>query len=141
MASSAGSGPTARPHSASSRARAMRSNAESLVYFIFDLLFLDGETLLALPLTERKARLVSLMAGVGAPLQYSDHQRGRGPDFHAQACTLRLEGIVSKRAGVPYASGNRGTWVKTKCLNREEFVVVGWTDPEGSRRHLGSLLL
>src|SRR5205823_1614442 len=52
-----------------------------------------------------------------------------------------LEGIVSKRADAPYAPGNRGLWLKVKCLNREEFVVVGWTDPEGARPWLGALLL
>src|SRR6516164_9461591 len=52
-----------------------------------------------------------------------------------------LEGIISKRADAPYAPGNRGLWLKVKCLNREEFVVIGWTDPEGSRPHLGALLL
>lgn len=54
---------------------------------------------------------------------------------------MGLEGIVSKRADAHYAPGNRGLWIKTKCLNREEFVVVGWTDPEGLRPFLGSLLL
>ena len=54
---------------------------------------------------------------------------------------LGLEGIVSKRADATYVPGNRGLWVKTKCLNREEFVVVGWTDPEGARPYLGALLL
>jgi hypothetical protein len=54
---------------------------------------------------------------------------------------MGLEGIVSKRADAPYAPGNRGLWVKVKCLHREEFVVVGWTDPEGSRPWLGALLL
>jgi bifunctional non-homologous end joining protein LigD len=54
---------------------------------------------------------------------------------------VRLEGIVSKRADAAYAPGNRGLWVKTKCLNREEFRIVGWTDPEGSRPYLGALLL
>ena len=73
--------------------------------------------------------------------QYSDHQIGRGPTFYAEACKLGLEGIVSKRADAPYVSGDRGLWVKTKCLNREEFVVVGWTDPEGARPYLGALLL
>jgi ATP-dependent DNA ligase len=73
-------------------------------------------------------------------LQYSDHQIGRGPEFYARACELSLEGIISKRANAPYASGNRGLWVKVKCLNREEFVVVGWTDPEGSRPRLGDTL-
>jgi ATP-dependent DNA ligase len=52
-----------------------------------------------------------------------------------------VEGIVSKRVDAPYAAGNRGLWLKTKCLNREEFVVIGWTDPEGSRPWLGALLL
>ncbi len=54
---------------------------------------------------------------------------------------MSLEGIVSKRADAPYAPGNRGLWVKVKCLHREEFVVVGWTDPEGSRPWLGALLI
>jgi ATP-dependent DNA ligase len=65
----------------------------------------------------------------------------RRPPFHAQACKLELEGIVSKRAEAPYAPGNRGLWLKVKCLHREEFVVVGWTDPEGRRPWLGALLL
>jgi bifunctional non-homologous end joining protein LigD len=116
-------------------------NADALVFFLFDLLFLDGEDLTGLPLSERKARLATVMGGVGPPLQYSDHQVGRGPIFYAEACKLGLEGIVSKLADAPYVPGNRGVWVKTKCLNREEFVIVGWTDPEGARPYLGALLL
>jgi DNA ligase D-like protein (predicted ligase) len=116
-------------------------NAAGLVYFIFDLLHLDGEDVAARPLIERKARLAKLLAGVAPPLHYSDYHRGRGPAFHAQACTLELEGIVSKRADAAYAPGNRGLWLKVKCLFREEFVVVGWTDPEGRRPYLGALLL
>jgi bifunctional non-homologous end joining protein LigD len=54
---------------------------------------------------------------------------------------MSLEGIISKRADAPYSPGDRGLWVKVKCQNREEFVVVGWTDPEGSRPWLGALLL
>jgi hypothetical protein len=54
---------------------------------------------------------------------------------------VMLEGIVSKRLDAGYSPGQRGLWVKTKCLNREEFVVVGWTDPEGSRPFIGALLL
>ncbi len=116
-------------------------NADALVFFLFDLLFLEGEDLTGLPLSERKARLATVLSGVGPPLQYSDHQVGRGPTFYTEACKLGLEGIVSKRADAPYVPGNRGLWVKTKCLNREEFVVVGWTDPEGGRPYLGALLL
>ena len=96
------------------------------MYFIFDLLHLDGENVAALPLIERKARLAELLS-VRPPLHYSDYHRGGGPAFHAQACKLELEGIVSKRADAAYAPGNRGIWLKVKCLKREEFVVVGWT--------------
>jgi DNA ligase D-like protein (predicted ligase) len=112
----------------------------SLVLFLFDLLFLDGEDLRALPLVERKARLAALLADAPSYLQFTDHQLGRGPAFHRLACEHGLEGIVSKRIDAPYEPGRR-TWLKTKYLNREEFIVVGWSDPEGSRHRLGSLLL
>jgi bifunctional non-homologous end joining protein LigD len=102
-------------------------NAEALVFYLFDLLFLDGEDLRARPLIERKDRLAALLSGVGSPLQYCDHQVGHGREFHEKACAMGLEGIVSKRADAPYTPGNRGLWVKVKCLHREEFVVVGWT--------------
>ena len=64
-------------------------------------------------------------------MQYSDHQIGRGRAFYDHACALKVERIVSKRVDAPYAPDNRGLWLKVKCLNREEFVVVGRTDPEG----------
>jgi bifunctional non-homologous end joining protein LigD len=112
-----------------------------LVFFLFDLLYLDGEVISAAPLLERKERLRHLLSNAGTPLQYSDHQIGRGPEFYARACELSLEGIISKRADASYSPGNRGLWVKVKCQNREEFIVVGWTDPEGSRPWLGALLL
>jgi DNA ligase D-like protein (predicted ligase) len=116
-------------------------NAAALVFFLFDLLYLDGEVTNAAPIRERKERLRDLLSKAGTPLQYSDHQIGRGPEFYTRACESSLEGIISKRADVPYAPGDRGLWVKVKCQNREEFVVVGWTDPEGSRPWLGALLL
>jgi len=111
------------------------------VFFLFDLLFLDGMDLMRVPLIERKAQLAEMLTGAPSSLQYSDHQQGRGPAFHKLACERGLEGIVSKRADAPYVPGDRGLWRKVKCLNEEEFVVVGWSDPEGSRPHLGSLLL
>ncbi len=112
----------------------------SLVFFLFDLLFLDGEDITGLPLIDRKARLATLLKGAPSSLQYNDHQIGHGPAFHRLACERRLEGIVSKRLNGRYEPDRR-TWLKTKCLNREEFVVVGWSDPEGSRHRIGSLLL
>jgi bifunctional non-homologous end joining protein LigD len=116
-------------------------NAAGLAFFLFDLLHLDGEDIAARPLVERKERLMALLPADGSPLHYSDHVIGQGPAFYDQACAMHVEGIVSKRIDAPYAPGNRGLWRKVKCLNRAEFVVVGWTDPEGRRPWLGALLL
>src|SRR5215472_8410061 len=116
-------------------------NAAALVFFLFDLLYLDGEDLRTRPLIERKQRLAMLLANAGPCLRYSDHVIGQGPAFYDQACGMHVEGIVSKRIDAPYTPGNRGLWRKVKCLNRAEFVVVGWTAPEGRRPYLGALLL
>jgi ATP-dependent DNA ligase len=76
-------------------------NAAGLVFFLFDLLYLDGEDLTARPLLERKERLAGVLASTGSPLHYSDHQIGQGPAFYEKACPLGVEGIVSKRADAP----------------------------------------
>jgi ATP-dependent DNA ligase len=117
-----------------------RGNAASLVFFLFDLLYLDGEDVRPRPLIERKEQLRVLLADAGPCLRYNDHVIGRGPAFYEKACALPIEGIVSKRIDAPYKPGNRGLWCKAKCLQREEFVVVGWTEPEGRRPYLGALL-
>jgi bifunctional non-homologous end joining protein LigD len=116
------------------------SGQGSLVFFLFDLLHLDGENLTALPLVDRKTRLASLLHDAPNSLRYNDHQIGHGPAFHRLACKNGVEGIVSKRINGRYEPDRR-TWLKIKCLNREEFVVVGWSDPEGSRHRIGALLL
>jgi ATP-dependent DNA ligase len=84
----------------------------------------------AIAKAERKDRLAALLANAPSPLHYSDHQLGHGRAFFEKACAISLEGIVSKHADAACAPGNRGLWLKVKCLHREEFVVVGWTDPE-----------
>ena len=94
-----------------------------------------------LPLIERKERLQRLFKEEIGGLRYGEHVAGDGPSFRAQAYRLGLEGAISKQADRPYTPGDRGIWVKSKRLNREEFVVVGWTDPECSRSHIGALLL
>ena len=111
-----------------------------LVYYVFDLLHLDGRDTGGLPLIERKALLKPLIANIPG-LQFNDHEIGDGELIRNHACKLGFEGVVSKTSSAPYAPGNRGLWRKSKCLNRQEFVVVGWTEPEGSRPHLGALLL
>jgi len=73
-------------------------------------------------------------------LRYSDHQAGQGPAVLRQASSLGLEGIVSKRCDAPYRPGRGGAWLKVKCRNREEIVVIGFTDPEGKREGFGALL-
>jgi ATP-dependent DNA ligase len=81
-----------------------------------------------------------LVADIPA-VQFNDHETGDGELIRRCACELGFEGVVSKTVDAPHAPGNRGLWRKSKCLNRQEFVVVGWTDPKGSRPHLGALLL
>jgi bifunctional non-homologous end joining protein LigD len=119
---------------------AMEHGDAALVYFCFDLLYLDGEDLTGLPLVDRKTRLEALLVGAPHIIRYSDHQIGQGSAFYKAACGLGLEGIVSKRVDGRYEPDRR-SWLKTKCLNREEFVVVGWSDPEGTRHRIGALLL
>jgi len=84
----------------------------SLVFFLFDLLFVDGEDVTALPLVDRKARLQTLLNGAPSSLQYNDHQIGHGPAFHRLACERGLEGIVSKRINGRYEPDRR-SWLKT----------------------------
>jgi DNA ligase D-like protein (predicted ligase) len=116
------------------------SSTVQLVYYSFDLLHLDGRNISSLPLGDRKALLQPLLSDMPG-CQYHGHEVGDGEHIRKHACGLGLEGIVSKQIDRPYASLNRGIWQKSKCLNRQEFVIVGWTDPEGARPHLGALLL
>jgi DNA ligase D len=103
----------------------------NLIFYAFDLLHLDGRTLMASPLVERKAALSALLTGIAeeaAPLQLSDHVLGRGSAFAGEACRMGLEGIVSKRTDAPYRSGRTRTWLKSKCVAGDEFAIVGYTE-------------
>jgi bifunctional non-homologous end joining protein LigD len=117
------------------------NRTDGLVYYAFDLLYLDGQSLARAPLTARKAALETLLADASDPLRFSAHVAGEGARVFAEACRMKLEGIVSKRADAPYRAGRSADWVKVKCLAREEFLVLGWTDPGGKRKGLGALLL
>jgi ATP-dependent DNA ligase len=111
-----------------------------LVYYAFDLLHIGGWDISSLQLIERKKLLEPLVANKPS-LQYNGHEAGDGELILKHAGKLGFEGVVSKTVDAPYAPGNRGLWRKAKALNRQEFVVVGWSDPEGSRPHLGAVLL
>ncbi|HET7694735.1 MAG TPA: DNA ligase D [Vicinamibacterales bacterium] len=110
-----------------------------LVYFVFDLIYLDGRSLAAEPLEARKAALKKIVRG--ERIKFSEHLDADGPEAHREACRLRLEGIVSKPRNAPYQSGKRVGWLKTKCVSRQEFVIGGFTDPEGSREGIGAILV
>jgi bifunctional non-homologous end joining protein LigD len=115
-----------------------------LLYYIFDLLYLDGFDLMGAAIERRRDLLSRLLARTtpGGPLLLSEHIAGDGAEVLAQACVLGLEGIVSKRHSSPYRPGMRGgEWEKTKCKNRQEFVIGGYTEPAGARTGFGALLL
>ena len=115
--------------------------SSGLVYVAFDLLYLDGEDLRALPLSERTARLETLLAGAGASIRYGEHYVGDGKKFFEAAGRAGAEGIVSKRLDSRYVSGDRRAWRKVKAYHREEFIIVGFTNPPRGRALLSSLLL
>ena len=117
-------------------------NQRPVLFFAFDLLYLDGFDLRGEPLERRKELLRALLgAARPGPLRYVESFTGGGPAFHASSCELLLEGSVSKRGDRPWQPGRTRDWLKAKCLARQEFVVGGWTDPEGSRAGFGALLL
>ena len=114
----------------------------SLVYVLFDMLRLEGASLEALPLEERKARLQTLLAATtSSRLRFADHVVGNGPGFFAEAERMGLEGIVSKRRNAPYSAGRRGGWLKIKCPRRQPFVIGGFTDRANTTGSVGSLLV
>ena len=108
---------------------------------LFDLLHLDGVDISAAPLLERKALLEQLLDGAPAQLAYSSHIAGDGEAAYRLAGEGDFEGIISKRGDRPYRGGRGDDWRKTKQLASDEFAVVGYTAPKGSRKGFGSLLL
>jgi bifunctional non-homologous end joining protein LigD len=116
--------------------------AGEVVYFVFDLVHRDGVDLRGVRLEDRKAALAALVTpGATGVLRYSEHAIGDGDAFYRAACRRGLEGVVSKRRDAPYQSRRNSTWLKTKCLREQEFVIGGFTEPEGARVGLGALLL
>jgi len=128
------------PDFAALQAALSDDKSEDLIFFAFDLLFLEGEDLRPLPLSERKTRLKALLDGLKgrhAGLRFVDHFETAGDAVLQSACRMHLEGIVSKDLDAPYRSGRGGSWTKAKCRAGHEVVIGGWTS-EG--RRLRSLL-
>ena len=112
---------------------ALKGAPATIDYFAFDLLELDGEDLTGLPLVERKAKLQKILPKGKSRLRYSDHIVGSGEKLLNQFCAAGLEGVISKLATGKYVGSRSGGWLKTKCIKRQEFVVVGWTPSDKSR--------
>jgi bifunctional non-homologous end joining protein LigD len=128
------------PDFAALQAALSEGNSRDLVFFVFDLLFAEGEDLRSLPLDDRKARLRDLLAGYKDKrhqIRYVDHFETAGDAVLESACRMHFEGIVSKELAAPYRSGRVGSWVKAKCRAGQEVVIGGWTQ-EG--RKLRSLI-
>ena len=109
-------------------------------YFIFDVMYAGGQDLRRRPLTERKQVLQDLLS-YGDELRFTEHRTGDGQGYFAEACRLGWEGLIAKQASAPYRAGRTKDWLKFKCESGQEFVIGGYTDPQGTRIGLGALLL
>ncbi|WP_404367111.1 DNA ligase D [Sphingomonas sp. MMS24-J45] len=116
------------------------SEGRAMTFFAFDLLELDGEDLTGLANLVRKERLAPLIDGKDPRVRYSDHIIGQGEQLFETMCREGYEGVVSKRADAPYRGKRTQAWLKIKCTQRQEFVIVGWT-PSAKSRGFASLLL
>jgi len=112
-----------------------------LAYYVFDLLFLEGEDLRDLPLIDRKERLKDILR-TNRIVRYSEHIEEQGVNYFGAAKKQKLEGVMAKKKTSTYVSGARSKeWLKVKVEKRQEAVVVGFTAPKGSRKYIGSLIM
>ena len=115
--------------------------SDRFFFYLFDLLYLDGEDLRRRPLVERKERLAALLEGAGDPLRLSEHFEEDGEVMLRHACRLSLEGLVSKRRDDSYPTGRTRSWIKSKCSDRQEFVIAGYVPSTVANGLIGSLVL
>lgn len=120
---------------------ALSDGKGAMVYIAFDLLHLDEWDLRQTPLSARKALLKQLLSESKDPLRFGDHLEDGGVDVLRHVCALGLEGVIAKQVSAPYVEGRTRTWLKLKCAQEQEFVIVGFTDPQGTRQGFGALLL
>jgi bifunctional non-homologous end joining protein LigD len=109
-------------------------------FYAFDLVHAGGHDLTDVPLIHRKAIMKGLLT-FESRLRYTTHRMGRGEEYLAEACRKGWEGLIAKRAESTYALKRSRDWLKFKCVNEQEFVIGGFTDPKGSRQRFGALLI
>jgi bifunctional non-homologous end joining protein LigD len=114
-----------------------------ITYHVFDLLHLDGEDLRSLPVIERKEKLRGLLADQPetGPIFFSDHVVGHGKEFFEKAQSMKLEGIIAKRADSPYRSERSKAWLKIKTNEGQEFIIIGWQPSTVKKRPFSAILL
>jgi bifunctional non-homologous end joining protein LigD len=118
----------------------LKGGSAHLAFYAFDLLIDRGKDIRKLPNIERKERLAALLEGVSPPILYGDHITGRGEEMFEAVCKSGGEGIISKKASAAYSGTRTRNWLKIKCIQRQEFVIVGWSESD-KRRGFRSLLL
>ncbi|KSV84385.1 non-homologous end-joining DNA ligase [Sinorhizobium sp. GL28] len=121
-------------------ARPSLHEPSEIIFYAFDLLYLDGCDLRSLPLAERRRRLEPIVAGMTGAIRFSEEVHATGAEFFRAACELGLEGIIAKRRDKPYHSGRRPEWLKIKCSRRDKFVIVGY-EPSTFPGGIGRVLL
>ena len=120
----------------------MEGRKAPLLLYVFDLLQLNGKSLLRLPLEQLKEVLAKICENVGDPIRYSGEITGDVKSLLAEVKRRGLEGLIGKQRNSVYEPGRRsGIWIKLKCVNEQEFVIGGYTPPGGSRKHFGAILV
>lgn len=115
-------------------------DAGEIIFYAFDLLYLDGQDLRMHPLSERRQLLEPIVFGRTSAIRFSEEVHADGDSFFKVACEHGLEGIIAKRRDAPYRSGRRPEWLKIKCARRDTFVIVGY-EPSTMPGAIGRLLL
>jgi bifunctional non-homologous end joining protein LigD len=118
---------------------ALRGHGQ-IVYYVFDLLYVDGHDITSCPLVERKAVLQNILKPAGF-VRISEHIEGEGEAFFKEIEKFQLEGMIAKRADSPYVPKRSRDWLKIKTVKRSEVVIGGYTRPRGSRSHFGALVV
>lgn len=117
-----------------------RRSGVKVYYYVFDILYTDGYDVTGVPLRYRKALLKRLIC-FQDPLRYLTHRNRHGESYYKEACEKGWEGVIAKRALSEYTHGRSSDWLKFKCVKEQELVVGGFTDPAGSRKGFGALLV